>query len=128
MNEPTHYIPGMCNINPAEIRKRRLSGHIGLAAAVLIAALLVFTQSDWLYRIVVFAPVYLASIGYLQARSKFCVAYAGAGKQHADDGDALSVIDASARKADEVRARILYIQAFLIATVLTVVFCVIPLG
>ncbi len=127
MNKTTNYIPGMCNINPTEIKRRRLSGHVGLAASIIIAAIFVYLQTEWLYRIVIFAPIFTATLGYLQAQSKFCVAYAGSGKQHADDGDIISVDDASALKSDEHRARSIYLKALTISVAVTAAFCLVPL-
>ena len=39
---PAAYIPGVCNINHAEIARRRMAGYIGLAIFVVMLAVLLF--------------------------------------------------------------------------------------
>lgn len=63
------YQPGVCNINTAEIAKRRRIGRAGLAAfAVLLIALLLLSISRY-YRIILVLPAMLCASGYLQARN-----------------------------------------------------------
>ena len=42
--DPTGYQPGVCNIGPAEIARRRRAGHTGLLATVALFAILVAMQ------------------------------------------------------------------------------------
>lgn len=128
MSTTSDYIPGMCNINPAEIRKRRMSGYFSLAIALFGLTAFVGLQASWHYYAVLFIPLFVSALGFLQARHKFCAAYGSIGKQHADDdSDVEKVEDAKARKADQLRARMIYLQAFLIAAVITATLCLIPL-
>lgn len=128
MTTTTNYIPGVCNINPMEIRRRRFMGHIGLIVTIVVVIALVFIEANWYVRLIVFAPLLLAASGYLQAKNKFCTGYAGAGKQHADDNEnAEAIEDKTALHADKLRARMINIQAFLIAAIATTLFCIIPL-
>lgn len=126
MSETSNYIPGICNINHAEIKRRKQAGHIGLFLSIAVLIVIVIFHSPWAYRIIILLPVYVAAIGYLQARNKFCVGYAGSGKQHADQGDIETIAEASAIKADKLRARTINLQAFIIATVVTIIVCFIP--
>jgi fatty acid desaturase len=69
------YIPGVCNIGPAERARRRQSGL--LAAAVTIALLMILmaihTPTSW--RLLIFLPATAASIGYLQSAFHFCAGF-----------------------------------------------------
>lgn len=128
MSEPSNYIPGICNINHAEIKRRRQAGHIGLFLSVVLLIIIIAFHTPWTYRIVILLPVYVAAIGYLQAKNKFCVGYAGSGKQHADDGDVEAIAETSALDADKLRARTMNLQAFIIAAIVTILVCLIPLS
>lgn len=113
----TGYIPGVCNINRAEIAYRRKAGYFGLGLYVIIAiALFALGVSRWA-RLILFVPAFIAAIGFLQAKNKFCVAYGAAGQQNAVDGSpkAQSVTEQAAIAKDKARARTMNTQAALIA-------------
>lgn len=127
MSESTNYIPGMCNINPTEIRRRKASGYISLAIAAFGLSTFIALHADWPYFLVLFIPFSVSALGFLQAKQKFCAAYGSTGKHHADEDDIATVEDKQALKADKLRSRILYLQSFLIAAPLTALSCLIPL-
>lgn len=125
MTQQSNYIPGVCNINPAEIRRRRQSGYFGAVTAIVGIVLFVFLHAAWPYYLALFVPFFISALGFLQANSKFCAAYASVGKQHADDdADITSIDEADARRADKLKARKLYLEAFLIAVPLTGAACI----
>lgn len=126
MATTSNYIPGMCNINPKEIAQRRTIGHVGLTITLILTALFVGFSIDALFRVIVFVPAFLAATGYLQARNKFCVGYAGAKQHHADNGDVVTISDDAALAADKKKARTINIQAVTIAIIVTVVVVLIP--
>lgn len=126
MATASNYIPGMCNINPKEIAQRRMIGNIGLISTIILTALLVGFSVDALFRVIVFIPTFLAATGYLQARNKFCVGYAGAKQHHADDGAVVTISDEAALAADKKRARTINLQALMIAIFTTVIVVMIP--
>src|SRR5437879_5717519 len=101
MVEAAHYIPGVCNINPVEIRKRRVTGHIGLAITIILVALAISMHVSWMFRIIVIIPAFLSAIGYLQARNKFCVSFAAAKQQNADSGEIVEITDKQALGLDK---------------------------
>jgi hypothetical protein len=69
------YVPGVCNIGPAEIRKRRQGGWVGLAVTVALwAAFLVFrVPAPW--RLLLFFPAAMGAVGFLQAALHFCAGF-----------------------------------------------------
>jgi hypothetical protein len=76
---PVDYQPGVCNIGPAEIARRRRAGHTGLIAAVGLFAILVLVDApDWT-RFLIAIPAIGAASGYLQAYLKFCAGFGAAG-------------------------------------------------
>jgi hypothetical protein len=76
---PVDYEPGVCNIGPAEIARRRRAGHTGLIAAIGLFAILVLVDApDWA-RFLIAIPAIGAASGYLQAYLKFCAGFGAAG-------------------------------------------------
>jgi hypothetical protein len=71
----SQYVPGTCNIGRAEIRLRWIGGWIGVAATLLLLALLVYVRSASAWRLLVFFPATLAALGFLQAVWGFCVKF-----------------------------------------------------
>jgi hypothetical protein len=128
MAQPTtNYVPGVCNINTKEIAYRRKAGYFGLGLSLVVAAALFALDVNQYFRIVLVVPVFIAAIGFLQAKNKFCVGYGAAGTQNADDeGESASTVtDSSAVSADKKRARKMNLQALAIAVVVTIIFVII---
>ena len=99
------YRPGVCNIGPAEIARRRRAGHVGLAAAAVTFALLVAIGAPPLARLLVGLPAVMAATGYLQAWFRFCVAFGSAGVfRFGSTGTTEAVPDAAARSRDRATA------------------------
>ncbi len=122
------YVPGVCNINTAEIAYRRKSAHVLLAISVVMTAALLFLPiTPWL-RVILFAPIFLTAVCYLQVKYKFCVSYGASGKQNANEGDkvAQDIIDAASKKLDRDRTRKIKLQAAGIALVITATLMFLP--
>lgn len=124
---PDAYQPGVCNIGPAEIRRRRMAGHVGAAAAlVLLVALFAIGAPPWT-RLAVILPVAISASGYLQARMKFCAGFAQRGIfNFGGSDDAVAVQDAEARRLDMRRAREITVSSFAIGLAVGVVAVLLP--
>lgn len=122
------YVPGVCNINKAEISYRRKVGYISLAVlVVLVVIFLMFGLSRW-YRLILFLPATLSASGFLQAKNHFCVGYGAAGKQNASDGSdkASRVADQEAITKDKKRASTMNRQSVAIGFVVTLLSLLMP--
>lgn len=122
------YIPGVCNINTAEIAYRRKAGHLGVAIFVVLLAIMVgLGMSRWI-RVALFLPAFLAAIGYLQAQKKFCVGYGAAGTQNATEGSAAAtaITDKAALAKDKKRTREINLQSAAIGLIAAALTLVIP--
>ncbi|WP_280586723.1 hypothetical protein [Halorubrum sp. Boch-26] len=97
------YQPGVCNIGPAQQRRRLLLG-IGslLLAVVFVAAVVTIGWPRWALLGATF-PLYGAAMGYFQYRERFCVGFAGIGVFDVGDGTN-QVLDEAALAADRKRA------------------------
>jgi hypothetical protein len=65
----TEYIPGVCNIGPSEVSRRKKTGWAGLG----ISGVLLFVPSP--YRLIIFFPITMAVLGFLQAHFHFCAGF-----------------------------------------------------
>ena len=127
MEKTIDYVPGVCNINHAEIAYRRKAGYVGLIITlVLFVVLYALNLNQW-FRIVLFVPAFVAAIGYLQAKNKFCVAYGANGKQNASEESkgASAVTDKAAIVRDKIKARSMNLQATVIALGIALLACLV---
>lgn len=128
-NEPAGaYRPGVCNIGPQEIARRRRSGLVGLGLAAAIAAGLVVAGAPPILRVAVFPVLAGAIVGLEQARRHFCAGFALAGIRNFGARDAIEhVTDDAALAADRRAALILFGYSSVIAATITAVFVVLPI-
>jgi hypothetical protein len=103
--EGSGYEPGICNIGPAEIARRRRAGHVGLVATLALLAVLVAIGAPPLVRLLLGMPAILAASGYLQAWFRFCAGFGSRGIfNFGPVGPVETVPDADARARDRYRA------------------------
>ena len=122
------YQPGVCNIGPQEIRRRRRAGHVGLVATVVLLAVLVTVGAPPLARLLVAIPAAMAASGYLQARLKFCAGFGSRGIFNFDEvGQTHEVVDAEGRARDRARARQIGFASLAIGVAVAVVAVLLPI-
>lgn len=73
MKKQNQYIPGVCNIGPEEIKKRKQTGWIGLIATGVLWSLLTGFHVPAIWQLILFFPAAMSAIGFLQAYMHFCV-------------------------------------------------------
>jgi hypothetical protein len=121
------YEPGVCNIGPAEIARRRRAGHVGLIATVALLAALLVIDVHPLARLAVIVPAAISASGYLQARLKFCAGYGELGVFNLGPfGTTTPVIDADALARDRRRARQISFASFAIGITVGVAAVLLP--
>lgn len=101
------YRAGACNIGPAEIARRRMVGHVGAIATVLLGILLVWADAPVWTRLLLFLPAALSGAGYIQAATRFCADYGWRGVFNfgqAGHDRTSAVQEAAARRADRRKA------------------------
>ena len=123
------YIPGVCNIGQAEIRKRWVIGRNALIVClVLWGAFIVFTVAPpW--RLVLFFPATVAAIGFLQSAWHFCAKFGLGGVFNfgPDIGKTDSVEQAEYRRQDRRTALTIIGLSTLIGVVVAAAAYFIPL-
>ena len=72
MTASQEYVPGVCNIGPAEIRRRVQGGWIGLGVTILLWGAFFIFRVPAAWRLTLFLPAMLGATGFLQAALHFC--------------------------------------------------------
>jgi hypothetical protein len=123
------YVPGVCNIGPAEIARRRRAGHAGLAvSAVLLAALFVLGAPHWA-RLLLIVPAGGSAVGYLQARLRFCAGFGSQGVFNFGPlGTTERVVDRHARARDRFKSLQIGLASLAIGLAVGVVAALLPVG
>jgi hypothetical protein len=74
------YIPGVCNIGPAEIRMRRNTGIAGLLLMIVLFIIFYFFSVHPIIRaLAIGLPAVMAASGFLQAQLHFCARFGMSG-------------------------------------------------
>ena len=122
------YIPGTCNIGGDELRSRRIFAAIGLVLSLSALITFIATDVSQSARLGIFIPLLVMSVGWVQSRKKFCLAYGFAGTFNFGKlGNLSRVSDPIARAADRRTALMIFAQSALYAAVLTALVVVLPL-
>ncbi len=121
------YIPGTCNLGANEIRQRKLVGLVGLFFSMSSLIGLISIEAAREARLGIFLPLMVASVGFVQVRNKFCLAYGFAGTFNFGKlGDISRVNDPINRSADRVASVKVLLKSFLLASIATLVVFVLP--
>jgi hypothetical protein len=124
----TGYRPGVCNIGPAEIARRRRAGHAGLLATLVLVVVLVVVDAPPLARLLVALPAAGAASGYLQAWLRFCAGFGSAGVFNLGPlGSTERVADGEARTRDRTRSIQIGLGSLAIGVAAGVVAALLPL-
>lgn len=122
------YVPGVCNIGPAERRKRQYIGYAGLAMVVVfLVAIAVLDVPLWM-RLLIAIPAGLSANGFLQSAMHFCVGFAMAGLYNMSATAVANetVMDAEQRRADQKKGLQIILYSALIAAGVVGIALLIP--
>jgi hypothetical protein len=121
------YQPGVCNIGPAEIARRRRSAIATTVLAVAVAMGLVVTGVPATVRIALWPFAAAAGIQWLQVVRKFCVGFGAAGiRNFGELGAHSGVGDAAARAADRRAALRMTLEGASYGLVAAVILVLLP--
>ena len=122
------YQPGVCNIGPDEIARRRRAGDVGLVATASVVTALVAVDAPPVLRLLAVVPATISASGYIQARSRFCAAYGSLGVFNLGGaGSTTEVADPEARARDRRRARAISLQSFAIGALVGIAAALAPI-
>jgi len=122
------YIPGTCNLGKDEIRSRQIVALFGLFLTISSVIGILAADQGRSVRFSIFIPAMIFSVGFVQSRSKFCLAYGLAGTFNFERlGKISRVSSVEDRRADRKTAITILLKAAALAALITVVFFVLPL-
>lgn len=99
------YLPGACNIGPAETRRRLRGAWISVAGTVFLSLALYVVDASPVWQLTTWLPASLAAISFIQARSHFCAYFGFRGIYNFDElGESQKVILEEALLADRTRS------------------------
>jgi hypothetical protein len=118
----SEYIPGKCNIGPAERRARRMIGWIGLVMAGVLLGIFIFTHTPQIWRLFILIPATIAASGFLQSSFHFCAGFGMRGVFNfgPEVGKTDRVKQVEYRKKDRRKAIIILILSLIIGAVAAV--------
>ena len=123
----TEYIPGTCNIGAGEIRQRQFVAAICIVLFMAASIFLFVVDASRSARLALFFPLVVASIGWVQSRKKFCLAYGFMGTfNFGKVGQLSKVSDKGALRAYRITALKILAQSLLYAVLITAVVYLIP--
>jgi hypothetical protein len=123
------YIAGTCNIGKNEIRQRQVVALIGLFLSVSSLIGFISTSASQSVRLGIFLPLTVFSIGWVQSRKKFCLAYGFMGTFNFGKlGKVSRVSDKASLAADRKTAVSILLQSLGLASVLTLIVYLLPLN
>ena len=116
------YIPGVCNIGPAEISRRTRSGWVGVGATLLLWVVFWLFHVPAPWRLLLFFPAVVGATGFLQAAMHFCAAFGMQGIFNfgPEIGKTDTVEQAEYRRKDRQKALLIGLYAFLIGLAIAV--------
>ncbi len=126
MTPTIEYVPGVCNIGPAEIKRRMMVGYWGtVIALVLFVALYSLHLPDWT-RIILAVPAFMGATGFIQGLTHFCAGFGMSGVFNFGSlGTTQKVGDSKAAAKDRQKALALFGYSLLIAIAVTAIAYVI---
>lgn len=117
------YIPGVCNIGPAEIQGRKRIGFLfGWITLASLGALFLW-HADRIFSLFIFFPATISTLGFLQAYMHFCVAFGMEGLFNVSESDLKTeTVEQSEWRAKDKRKAIIMISGgILVGTLLTLI-------
>ena len=123
------YIAGTCNIGKNEIRQRQVVALIGLFLSLSSLVGFITTGASASVRLGIFLPLSVFSIGWVQSRKKFCLAYGFLGTFNFGKlGRVSRVSDKASLAADRKTAFSILLQSLGLAAILTLAVYLLPLN
>ena len=115
------YVPGVCNIGAWEVRRRRAFALLAFGIAGIGLMLLFAIGAPPAVRVTLLLPVWGGMFSWLQARRRFCAAFAMGGIVNFGDGTAerRAVEDPAAHREDLLAILRMTRDSFLLAVPVT---------
>ena len=118
----SQYQAGVCNIGPSEVARRRQVAYLGGALYISFVAFAILKNFSSVTTIAALFPALVFSVGFIQSRRKFCLAYGLMGSFNFQKlGSLTQVEDRISLKADRSTALSILAQSLGLALLLACV-------
>ena len=118
----SQYQAGVCNIGPSEVARRRQVAYLGGALYISFVAVAILKNFSSVTTIAALFPALIFSVGFIQSRRKFCLAYGLMGSFNFQKlGSLTQVEDRISLKADRSTALSILAQSLGLALLLACV-------
>jgi hypothetical protein len=105
METENQYIPGVCNIGPAEIKRRRNGAIFSALFTAALVILLILINAGKIWRLTLFIPAASLGVSFLQWYFKFCVGFGIKGIfNFGDVGNTFSILEKENLEKDRLKA------------------------
>jgi len=122
------YIPGQCNIGKSEIRKRQTVALFGAVLSLLSLLSFYHLHTSRFARFSIYLPLLVFSIGFVQSRKRFCLAFGFMGTFNFGRTRELArVASPEDRARDRKTALSILFQSAGLAALLTAIVIALPL-
>jgi hypothetical protein len=116
----SQYQAGVCNIGLSEVARRRQVAYLGGALYISFLAFAILRDFSSITTVTALFPAIIFSVGFIQSRRKFCLAYGLMGSFNFQKlGSLTQVEDQISLKADRSTAISILTQALGLALLLT---------
>jgi hypothetical protein len=114
--EHLQYVPGVCNIGPAEIAMRKRTGWFGFALAVCLWGILTALRASAPWFFLLLIPSGISATGFIQARMHFCAAFGMRGRFNfgSEMGKTDTALQAEFRAQDKKKALQIFVYSALV--------------
>lgn len=127
MNTKPEYIPGTCNIGPAEIKNRRIFAIYSAVLGIILITVLMLLHADKIWRLTLFIPAAAFGVGFLQWYNRFCVAFGLKGVfNFGDIGKTFTVDQKESFQKDLIKAWKMISTGIFIGIVAAILFYILP--
>jgi hypothetical protein len=128
MNTQAEYIPGTCNIGPAEVKARRNVAYISTLLSIGLIILLIVLHGDRLWRLTLFPLATSAAISFQQWYYHFCVNFGLKGVfNFGDMGKTFTVEQKENFQKDRAKAWKMILTGIVLGLIITIAFYFLPL-
>lgn len=116
------YQAGLCNIGPAEIKKRKNYFYLSLVGTIIFVLFLILAPISQTWLLLAFFPFFATMVNYLQVRNKFCVAFGYLSVVNfGDKSNRQRITNTDNHKADLKKIQLMFLQSILISLLATII-------
>lgn len=116
------YIPGVCNINREEIKRREIIGKFSFAIAISYILITIFLKPEIIFILFIFVPIFGAVLNYIQVTEKFCAQYGMRGIQNIDEENSIKNVEDKYIFRDRIKSINIIFRSIIYSVIITLIY------